>query len=114
MLAELDVARAKRWVAARNASLPPDAQAVLRYELDVTDRTLTLLECRPPWQTEREGPWTRFPIVRFRYTATRREWSTLWRDRNLRFHPFEPIEPSSRIADLLAAVDEDRTGIFWG
>ena len=55
-----------------------------------------------------------FPIVRFHYTKARREWSTYWRDRNLRFHRFDLIPPSGQVEDLLGAVDADSTGIFWG
>ncbi|MGH8777379.1 MAG: DUF3024 domain-containing protein [Jiangellaceae bacterium] len=44
----------------------------------------------------------------------RREWATYWRDRNLRFHRFDPLPRSHQVEDLLAAVDADSTGIFWG
>jgi hypothetical protein len=37
-----------------------------------------------------------------------------WRDRNSKFHRFPPIPSSPRIVELLAEVDADRTGIFWG
>jgi hypothetical protein len=114
MLPETDVARVRRWVDARNNRLPERARGQIRYELDVADRHLTVLECRPPWRSEYGPDWTRFPIVRFHYTKARREWSTYWRDRNLRFHRFDLIPPSGRVGDLLAAVDADSTGIFWG
>ncbi len=114
MLPEIDVARVRRWVADRNERLPQRAQGLIRYELDVADRHLTLYECRAPWRAEYGPEWTRFPIVRFHYTQTRREWATYWRDRNLRFHRFEPQAPSRRIENLLDAVDADTTGIFWG
>lgn len=113
-LPETDVARVRRWVAARNERIPAAARDQVRFELDIDDRALTVVECRPPWQPEAGPEWSRFPIVRFRYTKARREWATYWRDRNLRFHRFDLVEPSSQIEALLTAVDEDRTGIFWG
>ena len=115
VLSETDLARARRWVDARNEQLPPRARGQIRYELDVDDRSFTVLECRPPWDPGRMGPeWTRFPIARFRYTKARREWTLYWRDRNLRFHRFDIVEPSARLQDLIDAVEDDRTGIFWG
>lgn len=75
---------------------------------------LTVLECRAPWRDGPDGEWTRFPIVRFHYVKTRREWSTYWRDRNLKFHRYDPFPQTSALDDLLAAVDADRSGIFWG
>jgi len=37
-----------------------------------------------------------------------------WRDRNLRFHGYDPLAPSPRIDDLLTEVDRDPICIFWG
>jgi hypothetical protein len=114
MLPEMDVARVHRWVDDRNAHLPDGAQGLVRYELDVADRHLTILECRPPWRPEAGSEWTRFPIVRFQYTKVRHEWVTFWRDGNLAFHRYELFRPSQQIDVLLTQVDEDRSGIFWG
>lgn len=75
---------------------------------------MTILEYRPPWRADYGPNWTRFPIARLRYTKTRRQWSLYWRDRNLRFHLYEPAPATSSVEDLLAEVDRDPTGIFWG
>lgn len=114
MIPELDQHRITRWVNARNASLPDAVRAEIRYELDVTATTVTILECRPPWPADSGPEWTRFPIARLRYAKTGRRWSLYWRDRNLRFHLYEHVPASSNVADLLAEVDRDPTSIFWG
>jgi hypothetical protein len=31
-----------------------------------------------------------------------------------RFHRYDLLHPSARIADLLTKIDKDPTGIFWG
>lgn len=54
------------------------------------------------------------PIARLRYTKTRDEWSLYWRDRSLKFHEYDLVEPSSDIRDLLDEVDRDPTAILWG
>lgn len=70
---------------------------------------------RPPLRPDRVGDeWTRFPIAHLRYTKTRGEWTLYWRDRNLRFHRYELVQPSPNVGDLLAEIDRDPTGIFWG
>lgn len=114
MVAETDLARARRWVERHNDSLPERAREQVRYELDVADRHLTLVECRAPWRARLGGEWTRFPIVRFHYVKARREWSTYWRDRTLKFHRYDPLPPTPVLDDLLVAVDSDQSGIFWG
>lgn len=114
MIPDLDLARAQRWVAARNAALPPHAKTQLRYEIDVAERTITVLECRPPWREDVGPEWTRFPICRFRYTKTRRQWTLYWRDRNLKFHEYDLVEPTPHLDDLIDYVANDRSGLFWG
>jgi len=37
-----------------------------------------------------------------------------WRDRNLRFHEYDLLQPTDRLEDLLMEVDLDPTAIFWG
>ena len=114
MLPETDVARARRWVEARNDRLPERARGQIHYELDVADRFVTVLECRPPWRPDFGPDWSRFPIVRLHYTQARREWAVYWRDRHLKVHRFDRFAPSSQIETLLAAVHDDHSGIFWG
>jgi Protein of unknown function (DUF3024) len=112
MLPEIDVARVRRWVAARNEDVPYEARDRVRYELDVADRHLTVVECRPPWRADFGPEWT--PIVRLHYARTRRAWAIYWRDRNQQFHRLDPVPASGHIEELMCAVDEDRTGVFWG
>ena len=114
VLPETDLARVRRWVAERNERLPQRAHGQLRYELDVDPRSLTILECRPPWKAEYGPEWTRFPIARLRYTAARKEWSIYWRDRNLKFHLYDLFDPTPTIQAALDEVEQDPTCIFWG
>ena len=114
MIPETDLARVRRWLDARNSRRPLHVVDLIRYELDVDDRAVTILECRPPW-SEGFGPeWTRFPIARLRYTKTRREWQIYWRDSNLKFHAYDLVQPSANLEALLAEIDADPTCIFWG
>lgn len=114
MLPETDVARVRRWVKSRNDGLSERARSQIVYELDIADRHVTVLECRPPWRADFGPEWTRFPIVRFHYTQVRREWATFCRDRNLKFRRYTPMPPSGQIETLLAAVEADHSGVFWG
>ena len=108
---ELDLARLRQWADHR---VSPRARDQVRIELDVSDRALTIMECRPPWHPDIGPQWTRFPIARLRYTKTHGEWTLYWRDRNLRFHRYPDAEPTADVMQLIAVVDENRTGIFWG
>ena len=111
VLPELDVARVERWC---RAWVPEHVRAQVRVEIDVADRHLTIVECRPPWRADFGPDWTRLPVARLRYTKATRLWSLYWRDRNLRFHVYDRVPVTTSVEDLLAEVDRDPTAIFWG
>jgi hypothetical protein len=110
-LPELDIARVRRWCRQR---VPEHARDQLRVECDISPRHLTIVECRPPWRPDTGSEWTRLPIARLRYTQATRTWTLYWRDRNLRFHLYDQLEPSPDIGDLLDEIDRDPIAIFWG
>ena len=114
-LPETDFARIDRWVKQENERIPPHARSEVRIELDVDARSVTILECRPPWDPERMGQeWTRSPVARLRYTRSHREWTLYWPDRHSRFHKYELTPPMPDIEALLEEIDRDPTSIFWG
>ena len=110
-LPELDVARVQRWCAAR---VPVHARDEVRVECEIAPRHVTIVERRVPWGPDSGPEWTIFPIARLRYTATTKGWTLYWRDRNLRFHLYDQVAPSSSVAVLLDEIDKDPTCIFWG
>jgi len=93
-LPELDIARVCRWCQQR---VPEHARGQVRVECDIGARHLTIIECRPPWRQGTGPDWTRFPIARLRYTQATRTWTLYWRDRHLRFHLYDQLEPSPDI-----------------
>ena len=110
-LPEMDVARVQQWCGART---PDHVRDEVRVEVDIADRFLTLVECRPPWRDDFGPEWTRFPIARLRYTKATRLWSLYWRDRHLKFHVYDRVPAAASVEELLAEVDRDPAGIFWG
>lgn len=107
----MDVARVQRWCRDR---VPAHVRDEVRVEVDVAERYLTIVECRPPWRADVAAEWTRSPIARLRYTKSAGVWSLYWRDRNLRFHAYDLVSPAASIEELLAEVDRDPTAIFSG
>lgn len=79
----------------------------------VRGNTLTLYECRacryPGLQTS-----TRTPSAQFRYDPKGQVWRLYYADHNRRWHLYDRIEASPDLASLLAEVDKDPMGIFFG
>ncbi|QPK80009.1 DUF3024 domain-containing protein [Corynebacterium lizhenjunii] len=108
-ISELDVARIKRWC---KKKVPEHLWDQVKLEADVTNRHVTIVEVRPPW--DGEGDPTRFPIARLRYTATTRLWSLYWRDRNLKFHEYDYFPPTQDVQSILDYLDNTDDPIFFG
>ena len=84
-------------------------------EYEVTPRHVTIIERRVPWRAEYGSEWTKLPVARLHYTsAGRGTWRLFWRDRHGRFHAYDRLPPSASLEQLLAEIDSDPTGIFWG
>lgn len=110
-LPDLDVARVRRWCEQR---LPEHARSQVRMECEIAARHLTLVERRAPWREECGTEWSRLPIARLAYSQTTHQWSLHWRDRNLKFHPYDNAQPTTDIRILMDEIDNDPTHIFWG
>lgn len=54
------------------------------------------------------------PDRRLHYTKTTGLWTLYWRDRNLKYHRYELLDPSPRVQDLLDYLDDRADPIFWG
>jgi hypothetical protein len=110
-LPELDVARVQRWCDQR---VPAHVRDKVRVELDVADRHLTIVECRPPWPATAGQEWMRSPVARLRYTKSRREWTLYYSDRNNTFRLYNQVEPTPSVQTLLEEISADPTALFWG
>lgn len=110
-LPELDVARIVKYCASR---VPEQYRHEIRVECDIAPRHVTICECRPPWREDFGPEWTRFPIARLYYTKKTGLWTLYWRDRNLKFHRYQFLDPSPHVQDLLDHIESGRDPIFWG
>ena len=58
--------------------------------------------------------WTSTKLAQLRYDPPSRRWSLYCRYYNERWWPYNDVQPSASIDPLLAEIDADPTGIFWG
>lgn len=95
--------------------IPERVRDQIRIEFEVDRQVVTLVERRPPFRPRSEDEeWTRFAIARLRFTNTTGLWTLYWRDRDERWRIYPKLKPRPSVAALLAEVDRDPTGIFWG
>jgi hypothetical protein len=75
---------------------------------------ITLVERRPPWQPGADAEWSSLEVAQLRYDARSTTWSLFWQRASGRWERYDGVEPAASIATLLAEVDADPDGVFWG
>lgn len=92
---------------------PADLRDQLRLECSARGSSITIVERRAPWNSSLATDWTTSPIAQLRRDA-RGTWSLHWRGSDERWHLYEDVKPTKNVRPLLAEIDADPTGIFWG
>lgn len=86
----------------------------MRIEVEASGRSVTIVERRTPWLVGVDREWTRSVVAQLRFDPPSGEWTLYSADRNSRWHVYDFIGPSTEMGVLLAEIDGDPTGIFWG
>ena len=110
---ELELKRIDRTVGelCRRKTRPQYADQ-LRFECEIRGHTVSIWEVRPPW--DGVGDWTRMGVARFRFFRSRGKWLLYWMRRDLKWHRYDPAEPTPDLAALVAIVEADQYGAFFG
>jgi hypothetical protein len=92
--------------------IPLDIRNQVKIEFLIRGDEVSLFECRAPWKGE--GEWISMKIARFKKDHKTETWQLYWADRNDRWKPYPPLPYHRDIEMLLAEVEENETGAFWG
>jgi hypothetical protein len=92
------------------AKVPAHVQDRLRITFKIDDVNVTLFECRPRF--DNPAKWIELAVAKFRKNDN--IWLLYCADRNSKWHLYEPYPKDLDIENLLAEVNRDQTGIFWG
>lgn len=93
--------------------IPKHLRDQVRLELEFAENHITLLETRPHFRDPSQ--WTRLPVARFRFNAGAGTWALLSSSFGSKegWRPY-PTQPSRDLDKLIAALDADEKGVFWG
>ena len=92
--------------------IPIDIRDQVNLTFKIIRDKVTLIETRPYFRNP--SIWTENPVAQFRFDNETKKWTLYCMDRNSRWHLYDLIKPSADFDDMLKALDDDRTGIFWG
>jgi Protein of unknown function (DUF3024) len=95
--------------------VPEEHRDGVRLECSRRGNTITISEQRATWSAELIGTeWTTLKIAQLRFDPPSRRWSLYCSDSSEHWWPYEDIGTSASVDPLLAEIDADPTGIFWG
>ena len=99
---ELELKRIDRTVGdlCRRNSLPQHANE-LRFACEIDGHAVSIYE-------QSHG------IARFRFSRAQGTWALFWLRQDLTWHRYEPEPPSPDLARLVAVVEADEFGAFFG
>lgn len=96
----------------RTAPAAADVTDELDFGYAIVGHTVDLFEIRPDWR-DRTVVRQR-PFARIRYVRTADEWRLYWMRADLRWRPYQPAPVRDSPRDVLAEVDKDLHGCFFG
>ncbi len=112
-LSEFEKERIERLFAAyAEKKIPLQFRDEIRIEHRFRGNEVILYESRPHYQDR--SKWFSSPVARFKKDPASNLWDLYCADRNSKWHLYQPRMQNKDIEKLLAEVDKDPTGIFWG
>ena len=92
--------------------IPCDVCNQIKLTYKIVGYKVTLIEMRPYHLDP--AIWTETPIAQFRFDRDTQKWSLFSIDRSDKWHLYDLIKSSADFNDMLKALEDDKTGIFWG
>jgi hypothetical protein len=93
---------------------PEDARADMRLEHEARGSKITVVERRAPRNPQSGPDSSRQPIAELRYDAATGTWALYWLRHTGRWHRYEELPAAQDVGPLLAEIDADPDGVFWG
>jgi hypothetical protein len=110
---ELDLARVDQLVGAFcRKKCPPALRDEVRLEYRVTGHDVLVYETRPAFRDP--SSWTEHGIAKLKFIRTAGEWRLFWQRASLKWQSYEPLPSSRNLKDLLAEIERDPYGCFFG
>ncbi len=86
----------------------------MRLEARIRGDAIVIVERRPPWREDFGPDWTTQKIARLLYDPAATSWSLWWARSNDRWEKYVPQRAAKNVTTLLATIDNDQSGVFYG
>jgi hypothetical protein len=101
------IAQVERFCAARST-----ADTAVKHR--IRGNAITLVERRVPWRPGPDAEWSALDIAQLRYDAASGTWTLHWRRAAGTWQRCEDLDGAATLEPLLAEIDANPDGVFWG
>ncbi len=91
---------------------PESIRDKLRYKYTIENHDVILYEIRPRWDKSDEK--TGRPCAKLTFVRSQNIWKLYWHRANGKWHAYGPLKSSRDLAELIAEIDTDPNGCFFG
>lgn len=86
----------------------------MRLEAHARGNAITIVECRVPWNPDFGPEWTSSDAAQLRLDSPSDTWTLQWKRADGRWYPHEGLLPTQDVTAVIAEIDADPDGVFWG
>jgi hypothetical protein len=91
---------------------PASLKDKLRLGYAVKNHEVEIYEARPGWGKHPE--WLESSIAKLRYVRSANEWRLYWKRASGKWWLYDPYSRSKTLASMVAEIDLDSDGCFFG
>ncbi len=91
---------------------PPEVRDQLDFRADISGSDLIVVEVRPAFKDPSKK--IEHPVAKAKWVEIRKVWRLFWMRADLKWHSYEPKPEAATIGAVLAEVDRDPHGCFFG
>ncbi len=114
MLSEFELKKIEKSVGGmverRRPAIPVRKKLDIGYR--VSGQSVEVFTIRPVWNNPEE--YRESAIAKATYVKTQKVWKLYWMRQDLRWHGYEPLAQCRTIEEVVAEIDADPHGCFWG
>ena len=112
-LTDIEVQRVKKIVGGLCSEKSPDEfKNELRFEYEIEKQNVVMYEVRPAWDNPSE--FTRMPMAKLTYVKSENIWKLYWPRASGKWESYEPKRSSKDLGELVAEINKDTHGCFFG
>ena len=110
---EIEIHKINKFVGALcKKRVPESIRDKLRYEYKIEKQDVILFEIRPRWNKPDEQ--IELPCAKLKFVRSQNVWKLFWQRANMKWHAYGPLKSSRNLTELIAEIDTDPYGCFFG